>query len=318
MFYFNSSGTFSKLSTSLTLSIARNSLAATTISYNGVDYAIFGGGVDDKAWLNTIDVFYFNSSGNLSRLSTPLTISAVSTALTATTISYNGVDYAIFGGGYAGGSYKNAIDIFYFNSSGTFSRLDTSVTLSTGRYHLAATTISYNGVDYAIFGGGYNGNYSNTVDVFYFNSSGTFSRLDTSVTLSTGRYDLAATTISYNGVDYAIFAGGLGSGYSNAINVFYFNSSGTFSRLSTSVSLSVGRRWLKATTITYNGVDYAIFGGGENNNGVAHRDIDVFYFNSSGTFSRLSTSLTLSVARYYLAATTISYNGVDYAIFGGG
>ena len=138
------------------------------------------------------------------------------------------------------------------------------------------------------------------------------------MTLSTGRYDLAATTISYNGVDYAIFGGGYNTDYSNTVDVFYFNSSGTFSKLSTSVHLSVGRRWLKATTITYNGVDYAIFGGGENNNGVARRDIDVFYFNSSGTFSRLGTSVSLSVGRNYSTATTISYNGVDYAMFGGG
>ena len=116
------------------------------------------------------------------------------------------------------------------------------MTLSVARYYLAATTISYNGVDYAIFGGGHSGNFSNTIDVFYFNSSGTFSRLSTSLTLSVARYYLAATTISYNGVDYAIFAGGLGSGNSsNTIDVFYFDSNGTFSRLNTSVTLSVAR-----------------------------------------------------------------------------
>ena len=153
--------------------------------------------------------------------------------------------------------------------------------------------------------------------MFYFNSSGIFNKLSTSLTLSVARYYLAATTISYNGVDYAIFAGGLGSGNSsNAIDVFYFNSSGTFSKLSTSVTLSVGRSCLAVTSISYNGVDYAIFGGGYNGN--FSNAIDVFYFNSSGTFSKLSTSLTLSVARRYLAAATISYNNVDYAIFGGG
>ena len=318
MFYFNSSGTFSKLSTSLTLSIARNSLAATTISYNGVDYAIFSGGYGND-FSNTIDVFYFNSSGTFSKLSTSVTLSVGRDNLAATTISYNGVDYAIFGGGYTGSS-SNVIDVFYFNSSGTFSRLSTSVSLSVGRRWLKATTITYNGVDYAIFGGGENNNgvAHRDIDVFYFNSSGTFSRLSTSLTLSVARYYLAATTISYNGVDYTIFGGGLSGSnvYSNTIDVFYFDSNGTFSRLNTSVSLSVGRSCLAVTSISYNGVDYAIFGGGYNGN--FSNAIDVFYFNSGGTFSKLSTSLTLSVARYYLAATTISYNGVDYAIFGGG
>ena len=75
--------------------------------------------------------------------------------------------------------------MFYFNSSGTFSKLSTSVILSVARYNLASTTISYNGVDYAIFAGGYNGSvYSNTIDVLYFNSSGIFSKLSTSLTLS--------------------------------------------------------------------------------------------------------------------------------------
>ena len=122
-------------------------------------------------------------------------------------MSYNGVDYAIFAGGYSG-AYNNIIDIYYFNSSGIFSKLDTSLTLSVARRELVATTISYNGVDYAIFGGGYDPTYNNNIDVFCFNSSGIFSKLDTSVTLSVARSWLTAATISYNGTDYAIFAGG--------------------------------------------------------------------------------------------------------------
>ena len=153
--------------------------------------------------------------------------------------------------------------MFYFNSSGTFSKLSTSVILSVARYNLASTTISYNGVDFAIFGGGFNSaGYKGTIDVFYFNSSGTFSKLSTSLTLSVARRFLAATTISYNGIGYAIFAGGYNGSYINTIDVFYFNSSGTFSRLSTSLTLSVSRAGLVATTISYNGIDYAIFGGG--------------------------------------------------------
>ena len=41
-----------------------------------------------------------------------------------------------------------------------------SGTLSTSRHHLAATTINYNGVDYAVFGGGgySSSEYKDTVD----------------------------------------------------------------------------------------------------------------------------------------------------------
>ena len=154
---------------------------------------------------------------------------------------------------------------------------------------------------------GANKKYDTTINV---------SRTNAPLTLSSERSWLSATTISYNGVDYAIFTGGNNS-FSRTIDIFYFNSSGTFSMLSTSVSLSVGRRWLKATTITYNCVDYAIFAGGENSSGDSNV-IDVFYFNSSGTFRKLNTSVSLSVGRSCLAVTSISRNGVDYAIFGGG
>ena len=140
------------------------------------------------------------------------------------------------------------------------------------------------------------------------------------MTLSVARYALSSTTISYNGVDYAIFAGGYNSdsGISNTIDVFYFNYNGTFSKLSASLTLSTARSFLSTSTISYNGVNYAIFGGGDYNNGGVSNTIDIFYFNSSGTFSKLDTSLTLSTARKSLVSTTISYNGVDYAIFAGG
>ena len=51
--------------------------------------------------------------------------------------------------------------------------MPSSLTLSVARRYLASTTISYNGIDYAIFAGGYNGNskvYSSTIDIFYFNN----------------------------------------------------------------------------------------------------------------------------------------------------
>ena len=117
MFYFNSTGTFSKLDTSLTLSKARIFIAVTTISYNGINYAIFGGG-RDRSSFDTIDIFYFNSTGTFSKFSTPLTLSETRYWLAATTISYNGIDYAIFAGGYNGNSkvYSSTIDIFYFNN----------------------------------------------------------------------------------------------------------------------------------------------------------------------------------------------------------
>ena len=76
--------------------------------------------------------------------------------LAATTITYNGVEYAVFGGGGHGyNEFKDVIDFMYLTGSGssiTANRI--SGTLSARRSRLASTTIKYNGVDYAVFGGG--------------------------------------------------------------------------------------------------------------------------------------------------------------------
>ena len=85
------------------------------------------------------------------------------------------------------------------------------------RYYLAATTITYNGVDYAVFGGGSGS--SDVVDFMYITGSGssiTANRI--SITLSTPRYNLAATAITYNGVDYAAFGGGYKSGFKDTVD----------------------------------------------------------------------------------------------------
>ena len=58
--------------------------------------------------------------------------------------------------------------------------------------------------------------------MFYFKSDDTLSKLDTSITLSTLCGELTVNIISYNGVDYAIFAGGTindGSSYSSAMDI---------------------------------------------------------------------------------------------------
>ena len=123
---------------------------------------------------------------------------------------------------------------------------------------MAATTITYNGIDYAVFGGGNN---SNVVDFMYLTGSGSSISSDKiSGTLSTPRVDLVATTITYNGVDYAVFSG---NDISDVVDFMYLTGSGSsISSDKISGTLSAPRYYLAATTITYNGVDYAVFGGG--------------------------------------------------------
>ena len=48
-----------------TLSVARNYLAATTINYNGVEYAVFGGGYYSSSYLSdAVDFMYLTTENN--------------------------------------------------------------------------------------------------------------------------------------------------------------------------------------------------------------------------------------------------------------
>jgi tRNA G37 N-methylase TrmD len=93
-----------------------------------------------------------------------------------------------------------------------------------------------------LFGGGYTGSYSNTVDA-YDNSL----TRSTPTALSVDRYYLAATTVG----NYALFGGGYSA--SNVVDAY-----DTMLTRSTPTALSVGRFGLSATTVG----DYALFGGG--------------------------------------------------------
>ena len=74
----------------------------------------------------------------------------------------------------------------FFSSEQTLSYYGTASNLSVGRHYLVATTVG----DYALFGGGHSGSYSNVVDSYTSNLvKGTASNL------SVGRRDLAVTTV---------------------------------------------------------------------------------------------------------------------------
>ena len=166
-----------------------------------------------------------------------------------------------------------------------------ATSLSEARSILAATTVG----NYALFGGGNNGNgRSSTVDAY--NASLTRS---TPTVLSQARRELAATTVG----DYALFGGG---NYRNSDLVYVSSVVDAYNlRLtrSTPTSLSPERDDLAATSVG----NYALFGGGLFG---GNKDV-VDAYNTSLT---RSTPTALSQARDDLAATSIG----DYALFGGG
>ena len=80
---------------------------------------------------------------------------------------------------------------------------------------------------------------------------------------------------------------------------------------------------MSATTVTVNGVDYALFGGG----GGSGNNVDVIGFdvekNNLGELKKItpkniSSSAALSFSRKNIQSVTIKYNNISYAIFAGG
>jgi len=212
----------------LELSVARGWLAATTITCNdGNSYALFGGGFSGSdTYYNTLDVI------NCKFEESTLELSVARENLAATTITCpNGKSYALFGGGrsFDGNNftYYNDVDVFEC-CDGTITRTQT-LQLQNARDRLAATTITCpDGKSYALFGGGYsddgiNFTYYNDVDVFECCDVTNDIQYKTTLRLSSGRSDLAATTFTdCCNKEYALFGGGyVGSGsYSNTVNLF--------------------------------------------------------------------------------------------------
>ena len=143
-------------STPTVMSVARKSLAATTVG----DYALFGGGrTTTSGTTATTVVDAYNKS--LVR-STPTALNSRTIEPNATTVG----DYALFGGGFIYGSSG------YPSAQSTMTAYDASLVkstptaLSVARYGMGATSIG----DYALFGGGttssFNGYESAVVDAY--------------------------------------------------------------------------------------------------------------------------------------------------------
>ena len=227
------------------------------------------------------------SGGELAYWGTATALTNARRYLAATSVG----DYAIFCGGEEKSGVSYGIDAY-----------DKSLTHSEptkpyhGRWHLAATTVG----NYALFGGGSGssgGGYT-TVDAY-----------DTSLTrtnpefLSLGRGELAATSVG----DYALFGGGeyYDSDYDITVSVDDVDVYDSSLTKQTAKFLCRRVSGLAATSVG----DYALFGGGNTNEGGAYGLVSAF--NTSLTRTQPSN---FTDARDEYAATTVG----DYALFGGG
>ena len=207
------------------------------------------------------------------------------------TFVYNGTDFLAdsTGGREVGEATLEYVD-FYTDVSAAYHL--TGLQLSVARSALASTTVG----DYALIGGGYDGNMNvdfSVVDAF--NGSGIRT---TPTALSYRKRELAATTVG----NYALFSGGESDDYIEA-TVDAYNSSLT---RTTPTALSTGRFNLAATTVG----NYALFGGGYATISFA-ATATVDAYNSALV---RTTPTVLSEARGQFAATTVG----NYALFGGG
>lgn len=188
------------------------------------------------------------------------------------------------------GNRDNGYVTINFESGASHVEHSVPTPLSETRNDLAATSIG----DYALFGGGWTGSGSSTVDAY--NTSLTRS---TPTSLSQARQYLSATSVG----DYALFGGGVGNSYSSTVDAY--NTSLT---RSTPTSLSQARDRLSAATVG----DYALFGGGWSVSGYS-QTVDAY-----NTSLVRTTPTTLSQARHLLAATSVEGYDANYALFGGG
>ena len=226
VFACNADGVYQKEVTQFT-GPGRSNLAATTIRCNdGKEYALIAGGYYGNANSNSndVDVFACNADGVYQQKHTQFTGPGRGNLATTTIRCNDGNEYALIAGGfYYDGSavYSNDVNVFACNESGVYQKELTQFT-GPARSYLAATTIRCpDGNEYALIAGGFgDGGYSNDVDVFACNADGVYQKKHTQFT-GPGRRNLAATTITIDCKQYALFMGGqIADGFTNAIDIY--------------------------------------------------------------------------------------------------
>ena len=263
------------------LSQPRSNLAATTLTCKGKQFALFGGGLGSSGASNDVDVFACCDTNNskVERLE-PLILSQSRFSLAATTMTCNGKQFALFGGGRVNftGDYNNNVDVFGCCDETCDVQLLYTLELSQPRTYLAATTLTCpDGKQFALFGGGYDDDDRNDVDVFACCDETCDVQFLNTIYLSQPRSRLAATTLICNGKQFALFGGGVGNDdYRDDVDVFACcDNNGEVERVDT-VYLSQPRSFLAATTLTCNGRQFALFGGGFTTDSNPSKVVDIF------------------------------------------
>ena len=205
-------------------------------------------------------------------------------------------NYVLNMGGDSGSGYSNIVDVFKVTINSVEKVIDHNLTLSVARADLSATA---NG-NYILAMGGYNilndnPNYLDTVDVFHVTGNGVETVTGHGLTLSEARAGAATASCG----NYILAMGGYNdSGYTNTVDVFRVTENGVEVVTDHNLTLSVARQNLAAAAC---GEYILAMGGGAN--ALSFNDtIDVFKVTANGVEHITDHGLSLSVARYNLAA----------------
>lgn len=200
-------------------------------------------------------------------------------------------DYVLNMGGYSDYSMHDTVDVFHATEK-SIERI-TGLTLSAARRNLAAASC---GVYTLAMGGDAGSNtYSNAIDIFRATENGVEAVTGHGLTLSVARDSLAAASAG----NYILAMGGYAGSdtYSNAIDIFHVTQSGVEAVTGHGLTLSVARSDLIAVSIG----DYIMALGGKDATN-SYNTVDVFRVTQSGVEAVTGHGLTLSTARYNLAA----------------
>ena len=199
-------------------------------------------------------------------------------------------DYVLNMGGYSDYSMHDTVDVFHATEKSI--EHITGLTLSAARRNLASAAAG----NYVLAMGGDAGSntYSNAVDVFRATENGVEAVSVPGLTLSVARDSLAAASAG----NYILAMGGYdGTNYSNAIDIFHVTQNGVEAVSVPGLTLSVARSDLVAVSIG----DYIMALGGKDATN-SYNTVDVFRVTQSGVEAVSVPGLTLSTARYNLAA----------------
>ena len=190
----------------LTLSQARQRFA-TAVCGNYI--MAIGGYTYTSGYVNTIDVFKVTESGIEHITDHGLSLSYASDSLAAAAAG----NYILAMGG-AANPNLNTVDVFKVTENGVEKVTDHGLTLSVGRSYLAAAAAG----NYILALGGLGtGGGQTVVDVFKVTENGVEHILDYGLSLSIGRFSLAAASAG----NYVLAMGGYAdSGSVNAVDVF--------------------------------------------------------------------------------------------------